>query len=149
MSSRWATSSSFICSPGAAAVLTDSGGIQEEATYLGVPCLTLRDNTERPVTVSMGTNMLLGLRPDRVAEIPSLVEQIRSRPAKLPPLWDGAAADRIVDVLAPAEERVLVSLGGRRPQGRQGARVHRCMRQHLQPSPWEAQEELPRRGAAV
>jgi UDP-N-acetylglucosamine 2-epimerase (non-hydrolysing) len=84
---------------GAAAVLTDSGGIQEEATFLGIPCLTLRDNTERPITVEMGTNALLGLRPDRVAELPSLVEEIRARQAKVPPLWDGRAAERIVKVL--------------------------------------------------
>lgn len=85
---------------GAAAVVTDSGGIQEEATFLGVPCFTLRDNTERPVTISMGTNMLLGLRPERVEEVPRLIEEIRARPAQVPPLWDGAAAERIVDVLA-------------------------------------------------
>jgi UDP-N-acetylglucosamine 2-epimerase (non-hydrolysing) len=84
---------------GAAAVLTDSGGIQEEATFLGIPCLTLRDNTERPVTVSMGTNELLGLRPERIAELQTLIEEIRAREAKVPPLWDGAAADRIVEVL--------------------------------------------------
>jgi UDP-N-acetylglucosamine 2-epimerase (non-hydrolysing) len=84
---------------GAAAALTDSGGIQEEATFLGIPCLTLRDNTERPITVSMGTNVLLGLRPDRIAELPALVEEIRARAAKVPPLWDGAAAGRIVEVL--------------------------------------------------
>ena len=94
---------------GATAVLTDSGGIQEEATYLRVPCLTLRDNTERPVTVSMGTNMLLGLRPDRVTEFPSLVDAIHARPDKLPPLWDGNAAGRIVDVLAGAEEMAPVA----------------------------------------
>ncbi len=57
----------------AAAVLTDSGGIQEETTYLGVPCFTLRDNTERPVTVRAGTNTLLGLAPKRIAEIPALL----------------------------------------------------------------------------
>ena len=57
----------------AAAVLTDSGGIQEETTYLGVPCFTLRDNTERPVTVRAGTNTLLGLAPERIAEIPALL----------------------------------------------------------------------------
>ena len=57
----------------AAAVLTDSGGIQEETTYLGVPCFTLRDNTERPVTVRAGTNTLLGLAPERIAEIPELL----------------------------------------------------------------------------
>ena len=57
----------------AAAVLTDSGGIQEETTYLGVPCFTLRDNTERPVTVRAGTNTLLGLAPERITEIPALL----------------------------------------------------------------------------
>lgn len=84
---------------GAAAVLTDSGGIQEEATFLGIPCLTLRDNTERPVTVEMGTNALLGLRPERVAELPSLVKEIHAREARVPPLWDGRAAERVVEVL--------------------------------------------------
>ncbi|MCO5316595.1 MAG: UDP-N-acetylglucosamine 2-epimerase (non-hydrolyzing), partial [Solirubrobacterales bacterium] len=56
----------------AAAVLTDSGGIQEETTYLGVPCFTLRDNTERPVTIELGTNVLLGLDPARITEIPGI-----------------------------------------------------------------------------
>ena len=84
----------------AAAVLTDSGGIQEEATFLEIPCFTLRENTERPVTISMGTNLLLGLRPERVSEIPGLVEEINARPTRLPPLWDGEAATRIVDALA-------------------------------------------------
>jgi UDP-N-acetylglucosamine 2-epimerase (non-hydrolysing) len=84
---------------GAAAVLTDSGGIQEEATFLGIPCATLRDNTERPVTVSMGTNVLLGLRPDRIAEVPALIEEVRGREATVPPLWDGSAASRIVEVV--------------------------------------------------
>jgi len=84
----------------AAGVLTDSGGIQEEATFLGVPCFTLRDNTERPVTASMGTNVLLGLRPERIAEVPALIDEVRAREAKVPPLWDGAAAGRIVEVIA-------------------------------------------------
>jgi UDP-N-acetylglucosamine 2-epimerase (non-hydrolysing) len=86
---------------GAAGALTDSGGIQEETTFLGVPCFTLRDNTERPITVDMGTNTLLGLRPDRITEIPSLVEQKRRAGARVPlPGWDGTAANRIADVLA-------------------------------------------------
>jgi UDP-N-acetylglucosamine 2-epimerase (non-hydrolysing) len=83
----------------AAAVLTDSGGIQEETTYLGIPCFTLRDNTERPVTTSAGTNTLLGLDPRRIAEIPDL---LRGRPAGLvepPSLWDGKAAQRVAAVL--------------------------------------------------
>jgi UDP-N-acetylglucosamine 2-epimerase (non-hydrolysing) len=81
-------------------VLTDSGGIQEETTFLGVPCLTLRDNTERPVTVEMGTNMLIGLAPERIYDAPEMLAQMRERPARVPPLWDGDASRRIVDVLA-------------------------------------------------
>ena len=83
----------------AAGVLTDSGGIQEETTFLGVPCFTLRDNTERPVTVELGTNVLLGLHPQRIAEVPALIDEVRSRAASVPPYWDGAAAGRIADVL--------------------------------------------------
>jgi UDP-N-acetylglucosamine 2-epimerase (non-hydrolysing) len=83
----------------AAAVLTDSGGVQEETTYLGVPCFTLRDTTERPVTVTHGTNTVLGLKPQRIAEIPALIGGER-RPAAVPPLWDGHAAERIAGVVA-------------------------------------------------
>ena len=86
----------------AGAVLTDSGGLQEETTYLGVPCFTLRDTTERPVTVELGTNVLLGMRPDRIADVPALVDEARARPARVPPLWDGRASGRIVDVLEHA-----------------------------------------------
>jgi UDP-N-acetylglucosamine 2-epimerase (non-hydrolysing) len=85
---------------GSAGVLTDSGGIQEETTYLGLPCFTLRANTERPITVSMGTNTLLGLDPARIAEVPELLAQARDREPQVPPLWDGHAAERIVDVLS-------------------------------------------------
>jgi UDP-N-acetylglucosamine 2-epimerase (non-hydrolysing) len=84
----------------AAAVLTDSGGVQEEATYLGVPCFTLRDNTERPITCTIGTNTLLGLDPTRILEIPDMIDDVRARPRLLPDGWDGRAAERIVDVLA-------------------------------------------------
>jgi UDP-N-acetylglucosamine 2-epimerase (non-hydrolysing) len=93
---------------GAAAVLTDSGGIQEETTYLGIPCFTLRDNTERPVTVELGTNVLLGLKPERIAEIPELIEAARSREAAVPPYWDGTAAERVADAVvshAPIRRR--------------------------------------------
>jgi UDP-N-acetylglucosamine 2-epimerase (non-hydrolysing) len=86
----------------AAGVLTDSGGIQEETTYLGIPCFTLRDNTERPITVQRGTNSLLGLAPERIAEVPALIAAARERAADVPPLWDGHAASRLVDVLAEA-----------------------------------------------
>lgn len=87
---------------GAAAALTDSGGIQEETTFLGVPCFTLRSNTERPVTCELGTNTLLGLDPARIADVPRLLDEQAQRPASIPPLWDGQAAPRIVDVLAAA-----------------------------------------------
>jgi UDP-N-acetylglucosamine 2-epimerase (non-hydrolysing) len=83
----------------AGAVLTDSGGIQEETTYLGVPCYTLRDNTERPVTVELGTNTLLGLDPARIAEIPGLLAGRRPRELEPPPLWDGHAAERVADAV--------------------------------------------------
>jgi UDP-N-acetylglucosamine 2-epimerase (non-hydrolysing) len=82
----------------AAGVLTDSGGIQEETTFLGVPCFTLRDTTERPVTVTMGTNTVLGLNPDRIAEVPGLLRESRPSVGQLPPLWDGRAAERVAAV---------------------------------------------------
>jgi UDP-N-acetylglucosamine 2-epimerase (non-hydrolysing) len=89
----------------ARAVLTDSGGVQEETTYLGVPCFTLRDNTERPVTVRLGTNTLLGLDPDRIADVlPALAEEPQE-PIERPPLWDGHAAARVVDALEAADPR--------------------------------------------
>jgi len=86
----------------AAAVLTDSGGIQEETTYLGVPCFTLRDNTERPVTIRAGTNTLLGLDPARIREIPALLASRADSSGSdgAPELWDGHAAERVADVLA-------------------------------------------------
>jgi UDP-N-acetylglucosamine 2-epimerase (non-hydrolysing) len=84
----------------AGAVLTDSGGIQEETTYLGIPCFTLRDNTERPVTISAGTNTLLGLDPAAIAGIPAALADGPPKPPEPPPLWDGRAAERIADVLA-------------------------------------------------
>jgi UDP-N-acetylglucosamine 2-epimerase (non-hydrolysing) len=85
----------------AAGVLTDSGGIQEETTYLGVPCFTLRDNTERPVTIRAGTNTLLGLDPARIAEIPELlVARGRRQRQDPPPLWDGNASERIAEFVA-------------------------------------------------
>jgi UDP-N-acetylglucosamine 2-epimerase (non-hydrolysing) len=84
----------------ARAVLTDSGGIQEETTYLGIPCFTLRDNTERPITLSAGTNTLLGLDPAAIAQIPLALAQHPAKPPKPPPLWDGHAAERIAAVIA-------------------------------------------------
>lgn len=84
---------------GARLVLTDSGGIQEETTALGVPCLTLRENTERPVTLTIGTNQLVGTNPDRILEAAHDVLRQSWRPGPRPPLWDGRAAVRIADVL--------------------------------------------------
>jgi UDP-N-acetylglucosamine 2-epimerase (non-hydrolysing) len=86
------------------AVLTDSGGIQEETTYLGIPCFTLRDNTERPITVEAGTNTLLGLDPAAISTIPSSLESSRQRPGQPPPLWDGKASERIADVVAGEDQ---------------------------------------------
>jgi UDP-N-acetylglucosamine 2-epimerase (non-hydrolysing) len=83
----------------AAGVLTDSGGIQEETTFLGIPCFTLRDNTERPVTVRAGTNRLLGLMPERIAAIPDALGRTPRQPVA-PPLWDGHAGERVAEVLA-------------------------------------------------
>jgi UDP-N-acetylglucosamine 2-epimerase (non-hydrolysing) len=80
-------------------VLTDSGGIQEETTILGVPCLTLRENTERPVTVELGTNRLVGQQPDRILAAYREVMRGDGRRGGAPPLWDGRAAERIVAVL--------------------------------------------------
>jgi UDP-N-acetylglucosamine 2-epimerase (non-hydrolysing) len=80
-------------------VLTDSGGIQEETTALGTPCLTLRQNTERPVTVSRGTNRIVGTDPDAIYQAWSDVKGGRWRAGELPELWDGKAASRIVRVL--------------------------------------------------
>lgn len=84
---------------GARFVITDSGGIQEETTCLGVPCVTLRKNTERPITITQGTNILAGDDPSRV---PAIVDDIlagRSKKGTIPPLWDGKAAERIADHL--------------------------------------------------
>jgi len=78
-------------------VLTDSGGVQEETSALGIPCFTLRDSTERPVTIELGTNILLGARPDRIHEIPALLAD--DRPAAQIPLWDGHAGERAADAI--------------------------------------------------
>lgn len=81
-------------------VLTDSGGVQEETTFLGIPCLTLRAVTERPATVEAGTNRVIGVRPERVAvEVERILAGDRP-PARVPPLWDGHAAERVVEILA-------------------------------------------------
>jgi UDP-N-acetylglucosamine 2-epimerase (non-hydrolysing) len=80
-------------------VLTDSGGIQEETTALGVPCLTLRENTERPITISEGTNQLIGTDPAKIIAAAQSILAGNGKPGRIPPFWDGHAAERIVDVL--------------------------------------------------
>ena len=80
-------------------VLTDSGGVQEETTVLGVPCLTLRENTERPATVEHGSNQIVGTHPDRILEAARSILRRPMGPFECPPLWDGGTAKRIVTVL--------------------------------------------------
>ncbi len=81
-------------------VLTDSGGIQEETTALGVPCLTLRENTERPITITEGTNQLVGQDPMKIITAASEILAGKTKRGHVPQLWDGQAAERIVEILA-------------------------------------------------
>ncbi|HVF27598.1 MAG TPA: UDP-N-acetylglucosamine 2-epimerase, partial [Pyrinomonadaceae bacterium] len=94
---------------GARLVLTDSGGLQEETTALGIPCLTLRENTERPVTVELGTNRIVGTDTGKIMSAAFAVLDARrgdaKTPPRIPPLWDGRAADRILDALIAATPR--------------------------------------------
>ena len=83
----------------AALLLTDSGGIQEETTYLGIPCITLRENTERPVTVTEGTNYLIGTDTGKIYETVSLILDGKGKDAGIPKYWDGNAGDRIIKIL--------------------------------------------------
>ncbi len=80
-------------------VYTDSGGIQEETTILGIPCLTLRENTERPVTIEEGTNILVGSDREKIAEKSYKILKGKGKKGKIPKLWDGKAAERIVSIL--------------------------------------------------
>ncbi len=91
------------CMDNAKFVLTDSGGIQEETTVLGVPCITARDNTERPVTVTQGTNVVVGRNPERILQEARKILQGNWKQGQIPELWDGKAAERIVDILAEKE----------------------------------------------
>jgi UDP-N-acetylglucosamine 2-epimerase (non-hydrolysing) len=82
-------------------VLTDSGGLQEETTALKIPCLTLRENTERPITIEMGTNVLVGTDSEKIKQeaFEILAKEDFTKDAKIPPLWDGKTAARICDAL--------------------------------------------------
>jgi UDP-N-acetylglucosamine 2-epimerase (non-hydrolysing) len=80
-------------------VITDSGGVQEETTFLGVPCLTIRENTERPITVTEGTNLLVGQDMRRLSTEVSQILARNGKKGEVPPLWDGCAAQRIADII--------------------------------------------------
>ena len=99
-------------------VITDSGGVQEETTFLGVPCLTYRDTTERPVTVSMGTNRVVGCDPQHLLlnSLEVLQEAPQGPAIARPPLWDGRTASRIVQILKEVWQGDLACAGGRGPR---------------------------------
>jgi UDP-N-acetylglucosamine 2-epimerase (non-hydrolysing) len=93
---------------GAGLVLTDSGGLQEETSYLGVPCLTVRPNTERPITITAGTNRLVAARREPILEgVRAAFASLRDAPRPIE-LWDGRTAERIISVLCPSEQPVGV-----------------------------------------
>jgi UDP-N-acetylglucosamine 2-epimerase (non-hydrolysing) len=93
------------CIAGSRVVLTDSGGIQEETAVLGIPCLTMRDNTERPITCECGTNILVGDNPTRILSTFEAVMSGRMMPRRIPELWDGRSAQRIVDALLEQQQQ--------------------------------------------
>jgi UDP-N-acetylglucosamine 2-epimerase (non-hydrolysing) len=95
-------------------VFTDSGGIQEETTALGIPCLTFRENTERPVTVTLGTNQVLGTNPAQTAEAVAAVLAGDGPDGRIPELWDGRAAERIMNILTrtPADAGTSAPMEG-------------------------------------
>ncbi len=84
----------------ASVVITDSGGIQEECTFLGVPCLTLRENTERAVTVTIGTNIIVGHDMNRLRDEVGRIMAGKAKTGSIPPLWDGKASERIAEIVA-------------------------------------------------
>lgn len=86
----------------ATVVITDSGGIQEETTYLRTPCITMRDNTERPITIAMGTNVLVGQDVEKLRNEVSRVLEGGAKPSRIPPLWDGRTGERIAEILLNA-----------------------------------------------
>jgi UDP-N-acetylglucosamine 2-epimerase (non-hydrolysing) len=83
-------------------VITDSGGIQEETTFLGIPCVTLRQNTERPATVTDGTNYLIGTDPDKIMATTSSILAGNMKDSVVPQFWDGRAGKRIIDIILAA-----------------------------------------------
>jgi len=83
----------------ASLAITDSGGLQEETTFLKIPCLTLRENTERPITTTLGTNFLVGTQPERILSTVFGILDGKAKRGLIPPLWDGCASERILNVL--------------------------------------------------
>ena len=99
----------------ASIVVTDSGGIQEETTILGVPCVTVRENTERPVTVECGTNIVAGTSRERIRE--AIRRQMESKGGNaVPKNWDGQAAPRIIDILIRSHQAMTSSRQSALPQ---------------------------------
>jgi UDP-N-acetylglucosamine 2-epimerase (non-hydrolysing) len=96
----------------ATVVVTDSGGIQEETTYLGVPCLTVRENTERPVTETIGSNLLIGRDMARLRLEVRHVLEGRGKQGGIPPLWDGAASQRIAQIVVAAHRERAEEVAG-------------------------------------
>jgi len=101
-------------------VITDSGGVQEETTALGIPCLTVRENTERPITISEGTNLLVGVDGRRLVEEARKTLRGEGKKGRLPELWDGHAAARIVSTLA---DQITGGYTRKRGQARPAATV--------------------------
>lgn len=98
-------------------VITDSGGIQEETTYLGTPCLTVRENTERPITVEIGTNIVVGRSPERLRDAICGILRGQIKKGQIPPLWDGHSLARIADILVKAFSPVAGNSAHSAPKG--------------------------------
>ena len=92
-------------------VVTDSGGISEETTALGVPCITLREETERPETVSLGTNLLVGNEASKIRDAISQLKRGNWKKGSIPPKWDGQTAQRIIRILLEHEPMIMDRLG--------------------------------------
>jgi UDP-N-acetylglucosamine 2-epimerase (non-hydrolysing) len=90
----------------ASLVLTDSGGLQEETTALGIPCFTIRENTERPITIEEGTNILVGTTKESILKAYEVFRNGHIKKGHVPALWDGQAARRIVDVLLNSQGQI-------------------------------------------